>query len=124
MLSLTDLRFMIEVGSLRAAETYLLNRIDQVDGRFYEGYLPLAEDMAAFGYPLAASAVYRKLLDSILERARSTIYPHGVRYLRILDKLATTISKWQNLESHEDYFRQLHDLHGRKTSFWSRYEKT
>jgi len=62
------------------------------------------------------------MLDSILDRARTTTYGHGARYLRKLDLLAKTISDWRDIEPHTVYVEQLRQKHGRKTSFWSRYD--
>jgi hypothetical protein len=63
------------------------------------------------------------LLDSILRRGQTKTYPHGVRYLKKLDRLAQSVSDWHDHRDHAAYVQQLRQNHGRKTSFWSRYEK-
>ena len=63
----------------------------------------------------------RALLDSILQRAQSKYYHHGVRYLRKLDHLALKIQDWQNLGSHEAYKAAVAEQHARKRSFWGQY---
>ncbi len=122
-LSLSDLTFLIELGRLSGAEDYLLQRADRIDGDLYGCLLPPAEALDAGGRPLAATLIYRALLDSILERAQSRIYSHGVRYLKKLDALAKSISDWHGLEDHAAYTARLRDNHIRKRAFWSRYEK-
>lgn len=121
-LCLTDVIFLTEVGCFSAVEIYLLDRRDQLNGDFYSPLLSLAETMESEGFPLAAVVLYRALLDSILRRAKSKTYTHGVRYLKKLDKLAEAVSDWQRIESHVTYTEHLHHQHGRKKSFWSRYE--
>ncbi len=120
-LSHTDTAFLIEVGRLDAAERYLLDRAALLDGDYYDRLLPLAEAMEACLRPVAASLIYRALLDSILRRARSTIYGHGVRYLRKLDLLATVVTDWRRQPGHDAYLAALRLAHGRKSSFWGRY---
>jgi hypothetical protein len=72
---------------------------------------------------LTATLIYRALLDSILARAKSKIYGHGVRYLKKLDKLASAITDWEDITPHTSYLAELRRVHGRKHAFWSRYEK-
>jgi len=116
-----DATFLVEIERLEAAETYVLRHADQLNGDYYGGLLPLAEAMQKNGCLLCASVIYRALLDSILRRAQTKTYPHGVRYLRKLDLLAHSVSDWCNVESHDVYMRELKLNHGRKSSFWSRY---
>lgn len=123
LLSLTDAAFLVEMEQWDAAESYLQARAEQLDGDDYQFLLPLAETFASLARPLTASLLYRALLDSILRRARTTTYGHGARYLRKLDLLAKTINDWRDIESHTVYVEQLQQKHGRKTSFWGRYER-
>ncbi len=115
--------FLVETGHLDAAEAYLLNRSGKLDGDFYSGLLPLAEAMEAGGRPLCASIIYRALLDSILRRAYSKAYDHGVSYLKKLDMLAPAVLDWRGFGNHDVYVKYLRDQHSRKRSFWPRYEK-
>ena len=115
--------FLVETGHLDAAEAYLLNRSDKLDGDFYSGLLPLAEAMEAGGRSLCASIIYRALLDSILRRAYSKAYDHGVSYLKKLDMLAPAVLDWRGFGNHDVYVKYLRDQHSRKRSFWPRYEK-
>lgn len=120
-LSYTDAAFLMNNDQMNEAENYILERADQLNGGLYGSLLPLAEHMEKAGRFLAASVIYRALLDSILQRAQSKYYHHGVRYLRKLDQLAPQIDNWQNMQSHAEYGRELHTDHARKRSFWSKY---
>jgi hypothetical protein len=122
LLSLTDAAFLVDMEQWDAAESYLQVRAKQLNGDHYQFLLPLAETFASLARPLTASLLYRALLDSILRRARTTTYGHGARYLRKLDLLAKTVSDWGDIEPHTVYVEHLRLQHGRKTSFWSRYE--
>ena len=120
-LSLPDAAFLAEIGRLSDTESYLLDRSDQLDGDMYWSLLPLAELLETDRRALAASVLYRALLDSILRRAKTNTYPHGVSYLKKLDRLAAAVDAWGRWESHGVYKARLRQQHGRKKSFWSKY---
>jgi len=78
--------------------------------------------MESEGRNLAASIIYRSLLSSVLERGYTKAYPHGIRYLKKLDKLAASISDWNTFDDHKEFKDDIYEAHGRKRSFWSKYK--
>lgn len=78
-------------------------------------------------HPLAATILYRALLDDILDRGRSSAYGHGARHLAQLSVLANRVDQEGlsrlGLESHAAYELGLQKAHGRKSAFWSKVEK-
>ena len=121
-LSESDAEFLISIGKIDEAEEYLLNRAEQLDGDHYGSLLSLAEAMESESRNLAASLIYRSLLLSILERGYTKAYPYGIRYLKNLDKLAVSVPDWKSFNNHEAFKDQIVQAHGRKRSFWSKYE--
>lgn len=73
--------------------------------------------------PLAATILYRVLLDDILARARSKAYHHGAKYLAALDRMGpdadNAAGRPDDLETHATYRAQLKTHHGRKVGFWA-----
>ena len=118
----TDAEFLIFIGKIDETEEYLLERADQLDGNYYGSLLSLAEVMESENRNLVTSLIYRSLLISILERGYTKAYPHGIRYLKKLDRLATSIADWKEFNHHEAFKEQIVQAHGRKRSFWSKYE--
>ncbi len=118
----SDAEFLIAVGKIDEAEVYLLGRADQLDGSHYGSLLSLAEAMEAEKRHLITSLLFRSLLISILERGYTKAYPHGIRYLKKLDKLATSVVDWKEFHHHEAFKAQIIEVHGRKRSFWSKYK--
>lgn len=118
----SNLEFLVENERLQDAERYILDREDQLNGESYYSLEPIAQAFEQREFPLAASVIYRKLLESVLERRVSKYYHHGVRYLKQLDKLAKMIPDWRGRTPHSEYFQTIHDEHKRKTAFWSKYE--
>ncbi len=117
--SSSDARFLTCVGRTADAETYLLTHDDQLDGDDYTSLLPMAEYMKQEARWLAATVIYRALTESILRRAVSKYYHHGVRYLRNLDVIAAKISDWHAYPDHTEYVDHLRHDHRRKSSFWA-----
>jgi len=118
----SDAEFMIAIGKMDEAEAYLLKRADQLDGNHYGSLLSLAEAMESENRLLVTSLIFRSLLISILDRGYTKAYPHGVQYLKKLDKLSVVITDWKDFNHHEAFKEQIIKAHGRKRSFWSKYE--
>ena len=66
--------------------------------------------------------IYATSVDYNKDAPTTKAYPHGIRYLKKLDKLAATISDWKNFNDHEAFKGRIYQDHGRKRSFWSKYE--
>jgi hypothetical protein len=118
----SDAVFMMSIGKIDEAEEYLLGLANQFNGDHYDSLLPLATAMESENRDLVASLIYRSLLVSILERGYTKAYPHGIRYLKKLGKLAAGISDWKEFTQHEAFIDWIYENHGRKHSFWSKYE--
>ncbi len=118
----SDAEFLISIGKIDEAEEYLLKRANQLDGNHYGSLLSLAEAMESENRHLITSLIFRNLLISILERGYTKAYPHGIRYLKKLDKLSAFVTDWKNFNYHEAFKEQIIEAHGRKRSFWSKYE--
>lgn len=111
------LSFFIEWPRLDRAAKLVLDKRGQWDGRHYDA---LGEAAAALEekHPLAATVLYRALLDDILARAKSPAYGHGARHLAKLEALAAGINEWQGVDDHVTYALGLRKTHGRKAGFW------
>ena len=118
----SDADFLVSVGKIEEAEKLILERAEQLDGDYYGSLISLAKTMESGNRNLAATLIYRSLLISILERGYTKAYRHGVRYLKKLDKLSTSITQWMKFDNHEAFRDQIDLSHGRKHSFWSKYE--
>jgi hypothetical protein len=119
--SYAALAFFIEWPRLDRAAKLVKDKRDQWDGRHYD---VLGEAAAALeeNFPLAASLLYRAMLNDILVRARSPAYGHGARHLARLNGLANEIADWEGIENHAAYVMGLHKNHGRKAGFWGAIE--
>lgn len=120
-LSHSNAVFLISLDRIDDAEVYLMSRKDQLNGDSYLSLLDFAEAMEASNKIYAACIIYRELTDSILRRAKSKYYHHGVRYLIKLDKLAEKVTDWKGSPSHASYLAEIRRERFRKKAFWSQY---
>jgi len=118
-----DVYSLIEMKRVAAAEQYIKERYEQLNGDYYYDLLAWTKQFEIEEKLLVTSLIYRALLESILRRRKSTTYHHGVRYLRKLDRMASQVNDWEGMLDHQEYKSQLIDKHKRKVSFWSRYNK-
>ncbi|MBN1949630.1 MAG: hypothetical protein JW801_00400, partial [Bacteroidales bacterium] len=112
----SDIQFLIDVRRFDEAEICILAKAGtrNLDGQFYYTLLPLARAMESKGRMLAASVIYRALLESILDRKYYKAYAHAAKYLRKLDTLALEIEDWKDLGEHGMYHLWLNQVHGKK----------
>jgi hypothetical protein len=111
--------FFLAWPRLDLAAKLILEHQAAWDGRHYGALVPAAEALE-HDHPLAATVLYRALIDSILGQARSPAYGHAARYLTKLDQLSTGIEGASfGLSDHDAYRAALRKTHGRKLGFWS-----
>jgi hypothetical protein len=67
--------------------------------------------------PLAASLLYRRMIDFPLDHGRSKRYGHAARHLLSCAGLAPLIADWQGQQPHADYANGLWQRHRRKSGF-------
>lgn len=115
----TAANLLLEIGDESAAESVLVARYGQLNGRDYSRLVWLAETLEARHRILGATACYRALLLDILSRAYVRAYSHAARYLGKLRRLALEAPNPQPLESHESFEATLKAKHARKISFWN-----
>lgn len=115
------LRFLIELPDLAMASRLVVARAAEIDGGEYWTLVPAAEALFR-EHPDAALVLYRKLLESILERGTARAYHHAADYYhRAADCASRAAATEQGgTESHAAFAASLRSRHGRKSSFWSR----
>jgi hypothetical protein len=115
--------FLLAMGLCEEAENYIWERVAQLDGDNYCELARWAESFEENKRYLVATKIYRELIDSILKRAYSKSYHHGVDYLKKLEEFESYIFNWRPIESHCVYFEKIKKDHSRKSSFWSQYKE-
>ena len=81
--------------------------------------VPLAKALEAHECWVGATAVYRALLDAILQRAYARAYGHAYRYWQRLEAIAAIGADLGRLGMHEAYVADIRQRNARKVSFWA-----
>lgn len=115
------LQFFLDWPRLDMAAKLIAMHPDRWDGRDWH-ILPKVAALLEHDYPLAATILYRALLDDILDRARSKAYEHGAKYLAKLALLAEDADPARpgEMVDHATYLAILKKAHPRKSGFWTR----
>lgn len=80
----------------------------------------LGQEATEFGVPLAATVVWRALINSILNHGKSRDYHLGTQMLAELQDLSADISDYRGLPTHREYEAELYSRHRLKSQFWRR----
>jgi hypothetical protein len=114
------LSFFIEWPQLARAAELVIARHTEWKGGHYYLLVPAALALED-AHPVAATVLYRALLNDILSRAKSQAYGHGARYLARLESLATDTDRLASadIEKHATFKANLLKGHGRKSGFWA-----
>ena len=115
----TALAFLIAWPNVRKAGELVRARRGELDGDHYWTFAPAAERLEE-KEPLAATLLYRAMIDFTLKGARSTRYGHAARHLADCERSAARIDDWQGAPDHQAYVAGLRNKHPRKVAFWSR----
>jgi hypothetical protein len=111
------LALLIEWRALDRADRLVRERQATLDGRFYEVLRPAAEALEE-KFPEAASLLYRRLVESVLDRGSSKQYPYAARDFQSCTRLSLRLPTPGSIETHVAFVARLQVAHGRKYGFW------
>lgn len=113
--------FLTVRGDLEGIRELAARRIDELDGSFYEVLRPAAEALSG-EHPLPAAVLHRRMVESVLDRGRSTAYDYAARDVGRAAACARQVERGAVFEGHEAWLERLRLHHGRKRAFWRRVE--
>ncbi len=113
------LRFFLAWPRLDLAAELIVAHRSHWDGRVWH-FLSEVAGLVEHDHPLAATILYRALLDDILKGARSKAYSHAARYLHRLELLSEETDEPlpDGMANHQTYLAELRSNHPRKVGFW------
>lgn len=117
----TALYCLIQIQEAEEAAKFIRLKHDQLHGHQYYTLRPIADSLRDID-PIAATLLYRKLIQPVLEEAKSKYYNYAAKDLFTCGMLSSQITSWENLKSHIDYFNSLAEQHKHKVGFWSQYQ--
>ena len=112
------LDFLVKWPRLDLASDQVLRHLRKWDGRQF-AILVTSADALARDYPVAATMLYRVVLDDILRRGDADDYADGATYYAMLCDLLDRLDADFPYQSHDDYVIALRGRHPRKYGFWN-----
>jgi hypothetical protein len=112
--------FFVAWRDLHGAAQLVRDRLKEFDGRDYVTLAAAgaAAEALAGKQPVAATLLYRRMVESILGRASVNQYGYAVRDVRHCESLAGQLPGDAGIEGHDAFMARLRKEHGRKARFW------
>lgn len=116
----TALHFLIEIHEFNEAANFIRLRFNELNGEQYNT-LRIGANLLQSIDPIAATLLYRKMINPILEETKYKYYRYAAKDLVMCSSLNAKITDWQEFQKHSDYFKDIEVKHKRKRRFWSEY---
>lgn len=113
----TALDFLVKWPRLDLAAAHIVRHHGKWDGR-QSAILQEAANALSSMDPVAATMLYRTLLDDILRRAASDEYLDAASYFSVLHELQPKLGADFPLKRHRDYVAEIRERHARKHALW------
>ena len=118
---LRALHFCLKWSDLFTAAQLVKTRADELDGNHYE-LLTRAAEALRERHPLAATLLWRAMIDVALVEDRASRYRHAASHLNDCYAVAPEIDTFDAFPSHDRYVDELRVRHERKSSFWAKFD--
>ncbi|MDR3285713.1 MAG: hypothetical protein LBS83_03450 [Holosporales bacterium] len=113
--------FLLQAQEFEALSKFIYIKIGELNGRYYEILRPAAELLHEID-PLAATILYRKMIEPVLSSGQSKYYAYAAKDLLMCEALDPKISLWQKIQPHSAYFKEFSEKHKRKIAFWEEFK--
>ena len=114
---LEALHFCLTWPDLHTAAELVIARASELDGDHYALLSPAA-DALRDRHPLAATLLWRAMIDFALNESRASRYGYAASHLNDCGAVSAEIASFESYPPHDAYVEALKDQHMRKTSFW------
>ena len=112
------LAFLVAWPSLERAANLVLTRSRELDGS-RQTELGTAAERLAGKYPVAATMLLRRMIESALASGREANYIQAGHHLAECARLAAHIDHYGPIESHDTYVERLRGVTRGKPAFWN-----
>jgi hypothetical protein len=116
-----SLNFLVQTQNLEEAAKFVHARFNELNGRQYYTLRPAA-DLLKNASPIAATLLYRTMIQAILDETKSKYYNYAAKDLVTCGVLNSKITNWGKLQRHHEYLKEIELKHKRKSRFWFEYD--
>ena len=113
--------FLVQIQEFEEVAKFVHARFNELNGRQYYTLRPAA-DLLQNTDPIAATLLYRKMIEPVLDETKSKYYNYAAKDLVTCGVLNSKIANWGTLQNHGEYLKVIETKHKRKISFWSEYK--
>lgn len=113
------LEFCLQWPDLLTAAQLVQTRARELDGDRYFQLAPAAEQLRT-RYPLAATLLWRAMIDFALDHGRASRYGHAADHLADCVSVDGDITEYHGFDTHDAYVKKLETRHERKLAFWAK----
>ncbi|MHC0449612.1 MAG: DUF6880 family protein [Candidatus Lariskella arthropodorum] len=117
----TGLSFLFQIKEFEEVAKFVHARFNELNGRQYYTLRPAA-DLLQNTNPIAATLLYRKMIEPVLDETKSKYYNYAAKDLVACSILDSKIANWGALQRHDEYLKEIEIKHKRKISFWAAYK--
>jgi hypothetical protein len=118
---LRALHFCLKWSDLSTAAQLVKARADELNGDHYE-LLTTAADALRERHPLAATLLWRAMINFALIEGRASRYGHAASHLNDCDAVAPKVDTFGLFPSHDRYVDELRIRHEHELSFWAKFD--
>ena len=111
------IHFLIGWPDHSRAARMIAARAKELDGNAYETLTAAADTLAA-AHPLAATLLWRAMIQDTLTGAKKSRYRHAARHFAECQASDAVIDDYGSAASHTQFARTLRQAHARKSGFW------
>lgn len=118
------LEFLMALRAYDQAALLVMNKHQLCDyNYYYSTALRLVAQTLGSHYPLAATLLYRRMIDAVLTRGKAEHYKDAVSDLLACQKLADAVQDWGACMPHGAYFENIEKAHKRRIALWRAYQE-
>ncbi|MDB4198233.1 hypothetical protein N9777_08235 [Ascidiaceihabitans sp.] len=118
---LRALHFCLKWSDLSTAAQLVKARADELDGDHSE-LLTTAADALRERHPLAATLLWRAMINFALVEGRMSRFGHAASHINDCDTVAPEVDTFETFQSHNQYVDELRVRHESESSFWVKFD--
>lgn len=112
------LEFLVEWPRLDLASDFVMRNAGKWSDVHFDWIDPAAEVLAQ-DYPVAATILYRSMIEDVLTHRTSADYVEGASFYLRLREIASRLPATLPFATHDSFLARLRKNHGRKYMFWN-----
>jgi hypothetical protein len=116
------LSFLNHLRDSVAIASFVYLKVNHLDGS-YDGVLNTAAELLRKNDQLAATLLYRKMIEDILSNTKVNLFHSAAKKLVLCAALSPNVKDWHHYQQHEDYLKNIISQYPESAAVWEYYQK-